>query len=88
MTFTLFSGADAQIRGHPAADLIEVWTRIENAANMKQYYFCFSRHRAEKTWPHSMELKTPRIREGRSGLEYVICWAKESGLDQDIVVGG
>jgi uncharacterized 2Fe-2S/4Fe-4S cluster protein (DUF4445 family) len=35
---------------------------------------------------YSLELNTPRIREGRSGLEYVICWAKESGLDQDIVL--
>ncbi len=31
-------------------------------------------------------INTPRIREGRSGLEYVICWAKESGLNQDIVL--
>jgi len=35
---------------------------------------------------YSMDLKIPRIREGRSGLEYVICWAKESGLEQDIVL--
>jgi hypothetical protein len=70
MTFTLLSGADAQIRGHPAADLIKVWTKIGNAANMKQYYFCFSRHRAEKTWPHSMELKTqvePKLRTNAGG---------------------
>jgi hypothetical protein len=42
MTFALLSGADAQISGHPAADLIQVWTKIGNAANMKQYYFCFN----------------------------------------------
>ncbi|MGC8906588.1 MAG: ASKHA domain-containing protein [Desulfomonilaceae bacterium] len=35
---------------------------------------------------YASEMKTPRIREGRSGLEYVICWAKESGVNQDIVL--
>jgi uncharacterized 2Fe-2S/4Fe-4S cluster protein (DUF4445 family) len=35
---------------------------------------------------YSHDLKTGRIREGRSGLEYVICWAKESGLNEDIVL--
>ncbi|MBI5570677.1 MAG: DUF4445 domain-containing protein [Desulfomonile tiedjei] len=32
------------------------------------------------------DLTTPRIREGRSGHEYVICWARESGLSEDIVL--
>jgi len=35
---------------------------------------------------YSHELTTPRIREGRSGFEYVICNAPESGLDDDIVL--
>jgi len=35
---------------------------------------------------YASDIKTPRIREGRSGLEYVICWAKQSGLNQDIVL--
>ena len=34
----------------------------------------------------AQDLNTDRIREGRSGHEYVICWAKESGVDQDIVL--
>jgi len=29
---------------------------------------------------------TKRIREGRSGLEYVICWANETGINEDIVL--
>ncbi len=28
----------------------------------------------------------PRLREGRSGMEYVIVWAEESGIEQDIVL--
>lgn len=32
------------------------------------------------------ELNTKRIRAGRSGYEYVICWAGESGVGQDIVL--
>ena len=32
------------------------------------------------------DVASPRIREGRSGHEYVICWAKESGLSEDIVL--
>jgi uncharacterized 2Fe-2S/4Fe-4S cluster protein (DUF4445 family) len=31
-------------------------------------------------------LKTDRIREGRSGLEYVICKAPETGINEDIVL--
>ena len=27
-----------------------------------------------------------RIREGRSGYEYVLVWAEESGIDRDIVL--
>jgi uncharacterized 2Fe-2S/4Fe-4S cluster protein (DUF4445 family) len=30
--------------------------------------------------------KTPRIREGESGWEYVLCWAAETQLDQDLTV--
>jgi uncharacterized 2Fe-2S/4Fe-4S cluster protein (DUF4445 family) len=32
------------------------------------------------------DLDSNRVREGRSGYEYVICRAQESGLDQDIVL--
>lgn len=35
---------------------------------------------------YASNLKTPRIRDGRSGLEYVVCWANQSGLNQDIVL--
>jgi uncharacterized 2Fe-2S/4Fe-4S cluster protein (DUF4445 family) len=35
---------------------------------------------------YAEHLDTDRIREGRSGFEYVICWAAESGLDEDIVL--
>jgi len=32
------------------------------------------------------ELETPRIREGRSGYEYVLTWEEEAGGDSDIVI--
>jgi uncharacterized 2Fe-2S/4Fe-4S cluster protein (DUF4445 family) len=32
------------------------------------------------------ELETPRIREGRSGYEYVLTWEAEAGRDSDIVI--
>ncbi len=32
------------------------------------------------------DLKTDRIRKGKSGHEYVICWAKESGLGEDLTL--
>jgi uncharacterized 2Fe-2S/4Fe-4S cluster protein (DUF4445 family) len=32
------------------------------------------------------DVNSKRVRDGRSGLEYVICRAPESGLDQDIVL--
>ncbi|MBM3300683.1 MAG: ATP-binding protein, partial [Deltaproteobacteria bacterium] len=32
------------------------------------------------------DLGTNRIREGRNGYEYVICWAGESGIDSDLVL--
>lgn len=31
-------------------------------------------------------LEHPRLREGRSGGEYVVVWAEESGIEQDIVL--
>ncbi|OGQ94579.1 MAG: ferredoxin [Deltaproteobacteria bacterium RIFOXYD12_FULL_57_12] len=31
-------------------------------------------------------LSTPRIREGRSGYEYVLVWKEEGGIDRDIVI--
>jgi uncharacterized 2Fe-2S/4Fe-4S cluster protein (DUF4445 family) len=31
-------------------------------------------------------LDTPRIRQGRSGYEYVIAWAAETGMNEDIVL--
>ncbi len=31
-------------------------------------------------------LNTPRVRQGRSGYEYVITWAAETGLNEDIVL--
>ncbi len=31
-------------------------------------------------------LETPRIREGRSGYEYVLTWEEEAGSDSDIVI--
>jgi uncharacterized 2Fe-2S/4Fe-4S cluster protein (DUF4445 family) len=34
----------------------------------------------------ALDLDTDRIREGRSGGEYVICRAAEAGIDQDIVI--
>ena len=35
---------------------------------------------------YNKELNTERIREGRSGNEFVIVWAEESGLERDIVL--
>jgi uncharacterized 2Fe-2S/4Fe-4S cluster protein (DUF4445 family) len=35
---------------------------------------------------YAENLDTDRIREGRSGFEYIICKAAESGLDEDIVL--
>jgi len=32
------------------------------------------------------DLDTPRIREGRSGMEYVLAWEEECGADHDIVL--
>ena len=32
------------------------------------------------------ELKTHRLREGDDGLEFVLVWAKEAGINQDIVI--
>lgn len=32
------------------------------------------------------ELKTHRLREGEEGLEFVLVWAKEAGINQDIVI--
>jgi len=32
------------------------------------------------------ELDTDRIREGRSGYEYVLTWEEEAGVDSDIVI--
>jgi uncharacterized 2Fe-2S/4Fe-4S cluster protein (DUF4445 family) len=32
------------------------------------------------------DLETTRIREGRSGYEYVLTWEKEAGVDSDIVI--
>lgn len=34
----------------------------------------------------NMELKTPRIRTGESGPEYVLAWAEESGIGRDIAI--
>jgi len=35
---------------------------------------------------YAQDLETKRIRQGNSGQEYVICWARESGLHEDIVL--
>lgn len=35
---------------------------------------------------YNPDLNTPRIRQGRSGQEYVICWAKENGVGEDIIL--
>lgn len=35
---------------------------------------------------YSHDLNTKRVREGRSGYEYVICWAQETGIGEDIVL--
>ena len=35
---------------------------------------------------YNRELVTDRIRKGRSGYEYVLVWAEESGIDRDIVL--
>jgi uncharacterized 2Fe-2S/4Fe-4S cluster protein (DUF4445 family) len=35
---------------------------------------------------YAQDLETKRIRQGNSGQEYVICWARESGLNEDIVL--
>ncbi len=32
------------------------------------------------------DLSTGRVREGESGIEYVLVWAKDAGIDEDIVV--
>ena len=32
------------------------------------------------------KIDNPRIREGRSGYEYVLAWAQDSGIDHDIVL--
>jgi len=31
-------------------------------------------------------LQTPRLRDGDDGLEFVLVWAREAGIDQDIVI--
>jgi uncharacterized 2Fe-2S/4Fe-4S cluster protein (DUF4445 family) len=35
---------------------------------------------------YAQDLGTDRIRQGRSGHEYVICWAAETGIQEDIVL--
>ncbi len=35
---------------------------------------------------YAHDLETDRIRKGKSGYEYVICWAKESGAGEDITL--
>lgn len=35
---------------------------------------------------YAQDLPTNRIRQGRSGHEYVICWAQQSGINEDIVL--
>ncbi len=35
---------------------------------------------------YAQDLPTKRIRQGRSGFEYVICWAQQSGIGEDIVL--
>lgn len=35
---------------------------------------------------YNRDLATDRIREGRSGYEYVLVWADDSGIDRDIVL--
>jgi uncharacterized 2Fe-2S/4Fe-4S cluster protein (DUF4445 family) len=32
------------------------------------------------------DLSTARVREGESGMEYVLVWAKDAGIDEDIVI--
>jgi uncharacterized 2Fe-2S/4Fe-4S cluster protein (DUF4445 family) len=32
------------------------------------------------------ELPTPRVRQGTSGAEYVVVWAADAGIDEDIVI--
>ncbi len=34
----------------------------------------------------NLDLKTNRIRQGKSGSEYVICWRQDSGIDKDITL--
>jgi uncharacterized 2Fe-2S/4Fe-4S cluster protein (DUF4445 family) len=33
-----------------------------------------------------LDLKSKRIREGKSGSEYVICWKEDAGIDEDITL--
>lgn len=34
----------------------------------------------------NLDLKTNRIRQGKSGSEYVVCWKEDSGIDKDITL--
>jgi len=40
----------------------------------------------DRSGAFNRKLATPRIREGRSGYEYVLVWKKESGTDTDISI--
>ncbi len=40
----------------------------------------------DRSGKFNRKLDTPRIREGRSGYEYVLTWADEGGTDHDIVI--
>lgn len=40
----------------------------------------------DRSGHYNRELDTPRIREGRSGYEFVLAWKDESGTDTDIVL--
>jgi len=40
----------------------------------------------DRSGKFNQDLDIPRIRKGRSGHEYVLAWAEESGVDTDIVI--
>ncbi len=40
----------------------------------------------DRSGKFNRDLDTPRIREGRSGFEYVLAWKDESGANSDIVI--
>ncbi|MBU0486185.1 MAG: DUF4445 domain-containing protein [Proteobacteria bacterium] len=46
----------------------------------------FENNVIDRSGKFNRHLDTPRIREGRSGFEFVLAWQKETGTDKDIII--